>query len=393
MRLHIVSLPHTQTTLDYISCAYTSKVRNFATMMKSLDYEVYVYASEENDADVTELITVASKTDQEKWFGEFDYHSNFYPITWEPSDTHWVEMNNNAIEEIRKRVQPDDIICVIAGRCQQQIAQAFPWVPTVEFGIGYSGVFSDFKVFESYSHMHYVYGLMNNDDGRAYDCVIPNFFNPSEFYLAKYLDIKHSMNPYYLFLGRFIPRKGIEIAVEATRQLGVNLVMAGQGCRQDGNKFYGGDGMMVEGDHLSHIGHVDVKDRATLLNTAIATFMPTTYLEPFGGVAVESLLSGTPVIASDFGAFTETIRHGIDGYRFRTVGEAAHYASKEMLGKLPTRYTIRSNAISRYSMDVVKYKYDDYFRQVIGAWNGSADFFSRWHGRDDRYALTSTEKA
>jgi hypothetical protein len=67
---HVVSLPHTQTTLDYEACAYTSKVRKFCNMMKSLGHTVYLYASEDNEADVDELITIAPKADQKKWFGE-----------------------------------------------------------------------------------------------------------------------------------------------------------------------------------------------------------------------------------------------------------------------------------------------------------------------------------
>lgn len=379
MRFHVLSLPHTELTTDYISCAYTQKARKFCTMMHSLGHEVYAYAGEESEAELTELVTIASVEDRQRWFGDFDYHSNFYPITWGPGDLHWIESNNNAIAEIRKRIQPGDIICLIAGECQKQVADAFPSNPVVEYGIGYRGSFANFRVFESYAHMHWVYGnILNSDDGRYYDCVIPNYFDPDEF------QPQTLKSDYYVFLGRFIRRKGIEIAVEATRKLGAKLVMAGQGCTQKGTMF-AGDDIIVEGGHLSHVGHVNIEQKAKLLAGAKACFMPTIYLEPFGGVAVEALLSGTPVIASDFGAFTEIVRPGIDGYRFRTIGEAAYFASDDMLDKLPSSEEIARDTAARYSMDVIKYKYQDYFEQVLGAFYGKADFYSDWHGDFTRY--------
>ena len=40
MRLHVVSLPHSQTTRGFDTCAFTAKVRKFADMMRSLGHEV-----------------------------------------------------------------------------------------------------------------------------------------------------------------------------------------------------------------------------------------------------------------------------------------------------------------------------------------------------------------
>jgi len=61
MRFHVISLPHTQTTKEYVNCAYTEKVRRFCMMMKGLGHTVYLYASEDIDAPVVELIYCISK--------------------------------------------------------------------------------------------------------------------------------------------------------------------------------------------------------------------------------------------------------------------------------------------------------------------------------------------
>ena len=367
LRFHVISLPHTQTTLEYEACAYTSKVRKFCNMMKSLGHTVYLYASEENEAEVDELITIAPKSDQYKWFGDNDYKKNFFNITWEKEDEHWKKTNERAIEEISKRLKPKDFICIIGGNCQKQIADAFPKNMSVEFGIGYGGVFSAYKVFESYAWMHYVNGTLNDDNGHFYDAVIPNYFEPKNF------PFKAKKEDYFLFLGRLTKRKGPEIAAEVTRRIGAKLIMAGQGVKSiEGNKIIG-DGITLEGDHIKHVGHADVKKRAKLLSGAKAVFMGTTYLEPFGGVSIESLLCGTPVISTDFGAFPENIQHGVHGYRFRTIGEAIWAANN--VDKLNNK-AIHEYAVKNFSVDRIKYMYEAYFEQLLTLW--SEGFYSDW---------------
>jgi len=270
---------------------------------------------------------------------------------------------------------------VIAGWCQKPVTDAFPGHLGVEYGIGYTGVYSDYKVFESYAHMHWVYGNLKDDNGKFFDCVIPNYFNPNEF------TFRAKPDDYYLWLGRFIERKGPEIAVEVTRRLGKKLIMAGQGVQSNTTEggvttLVGDNGFTLTGNHITHIGHVGVSERAKLLAGAKATFMATTYLEPFGGVSIESMFSGTPVIATDFGAFPENVIHGVSGYRFRTIGEAVQFSSDEMLNKLD-RDGIRSYAMNNFSMDVVRFRYQDYFEQLYTLWEEG--FYSTKETSADRY--------
>ena len=385
MRIHIPSLPHTEVNSEYNACAYTQKVRKFCNMMTSLGHEVFLYAGENSDPATAESITIATEADRERWFGKYDHTKILPPLSWNATDIHWVEFNTRVIREIEARIQPLDIIGIIGGTCQEQIAKAFSnkQNPIIEWGIGYDGIFADFKVFESYAHMHTLYGRLRIEDGKFYDCVIPNFFNISEFALG---DLIENRPIPLTYLGRFIKRKGIEIAVAVAEKLDVELTVAGQGCRQYGNTFSGPD-FSVTSDHINYIGHVSIDDRKELLSSSQCLIVPTLYIEPFGGVAVEAMLSGTPVVASDFGAFTETVEQGINGYRFRTIGEAAYGVQQS---KNLDRLEIFSNARQKYDMNVIKHQYNDYFEQVLGLYYNRKDeryndFYGNWHGSTTRY--------
>ncbi|MFI5779355.1 glycosyltransferase [Nocardia sp. NPDC051570] len=350
MRFHVAALPHTQTTKHYSPCAYTQKVRKFCDMMMALGHEVYLYASEENEAACTELITVVTKDDQREWFGAKTLADGFDWFTWDAHERHWLIANARTITEIAKRKQPRDIICAIGGSGQKPLADAFPELQTVEFGVGYSGVFANYRVFESYAWMHAVYGARSSvgrimsERGQFYDAVIPNYFEVEDFPFAEEKD------DYFLFIGRLIEAKGYQIAVDACKRLGAKLIVAGAGRPPD----YG-----------EYAGVVDVRQRGELMSRARGVFVPSLYLEPFGGVHIEAMLCGTPVITTDWGAFSETVRHGVQGFRCRTLREFCDGA--EAADKLDRR-AIRDYAVSKFSTEVVARQYDDYFHRLQTLW-------------------------
>lgn len=344
---HVISLPHTQTTRAYTHCAYTEKVRKFCNMMMSLGHKVYLYASEDNEAECTELITCITKEQQKDLIG-IEVPTDNLKAKFDPSAEYWRIMNANAIEGISERKQPKDYICLIAGLCQKPIADAFPQVISVEFGIGYGGVFSQYKVFESYAWMHTVYGSLmgaHAANGNNYDCVIPNYYETEDFPLGETKD------DYFFFMGRLTERKGYNIAVEACKRLGKRLLIAGQGTPPEFGEY---------------IGVLDPVKRGEVMSKAQAVFVPTQYIEPFGGVAVESMLCGTPIITSDYGAFTEYNIHGVTGFRCRTLGE--YMEAMGLVNTLDYK-AIREYAQANYSVERVKYMYQSYFDQLSTLWD------------------------
>lgn len=337
MRIHLVALPHTQTTKAYSTCAYTEKVRKFATMMTERGHEVFLYAGENNEAQCTEHIECISEPRQD-YYG-FEGPQDYLKIDFN-AEQPWDFFHRNAIYEMRKRMQPHDLICVITGSPTMPIAKAFPNNICVEFGVGYSGIAHNHRVFESYAWRNYVYGY-HKMDGAFYDTVIPNYFDVQDF---PYTSEKHN---YYLFIGRLNANKGLNIAQDVCERLGLPLKVAGPG------NFSG---------YGEYVGVVGPKERGELMSKAVATFVPTMYVPPFEGVHIESLLCGTPVITTDFGVFSETVEQGVNGFRCTTLQEFMDATEKV--------YALDRDAISRaarayYSTDMVAMQYEAYFNKLL----------------------------
>jgi len=344
LRFHIVSLPHTNTTEDFTACAYTEKVRKFCIMMKNLGHTVFLYGGEFNEAPCDEHIVCITEEQRLKAVGNNHYSA----ASFDWNLPHWVEFNGNVIKGIQERLEHKDFICLITGYASKPIADAFPNELSVEFGIGYGGWFANYKVFESYAWMHACYGSKVTDphtlDGKFFDTVIPSYIDVDDFALQEEPD------DYYLYIGRLTERKGYQVAVDVCKALGKRLVIAGQGTPPS----YG-----------EYVGVVGTEERSKLMGGAIATFTPTIYVEPFGTVAIEAMACGSPVISTDWGAFTETVIDGVTGFRCHTLQEFmdAAEAAKHLDRKAISQYSK-----DRYGLDTVGLMYEKYFTRLQTLW-------------------------
>jgi glycosyltransferase involved in cell wall biosynthesis len=344
-RIHVVSLPHTLLTKDYDWCAYTAKVRRFIDMLDMAGVEAIVYGPDIHDTPgATEYNVIVEEEDRLQWFGDAEWDNTRVFDRWDTEDICWRQTNTRAAKQIRQNWRTGDIVGVIGGLCQKQIideiAALGPLV--VEWGIGYSGVIpGTHRVFESYAWMHHVAGLTHADDMRMFDAVIPNCYDLDDFTFSD------TPGDYLLYMGRPTPRKGLPIIADIAKRTSLPVLMAGQ------------PGEPIPG--TEHVGLVTGKRKADLLAGARALLTPTTYLEPFGGVAVEAMLSGTPVIATDYGAFTETVVPGVTGYRARMLKDFMD--AIEAITALDRR-AVANHAIARYSLDAGARMYGDYLRRV-----------------------------
>jgi glycosyltransferase involved in cell wall biosynthesis len=345
-RFHVVGLPHTCVTLEYTACAFTERVRKFCEMMYGLGHEVFLYAGPQSTAKVTEHIPCITEEERLAVVGT----SHFVHASFDYNLPHWRKFNDTAISEIKKRAEPRDFICIIGGLAHKQIADAFPDMMTVEFSIGYGGNFAKYRVWESYAWMHTCYGSQggtnpNAIDGRWFDAVIPGSFDPEDF------PFRAEKDDYFLFIGRLTERKGFQIAADVCQRLGKRLLIAGQGDPPSYGEF---------------VGVVGPEERGRLMAGARAVFVPTIYIEPFGNVAVEAQLCGTPVICTDWGAMTETVEDGVTGFRCRTFQEFLMAAQRA--DELDRAY-IRDQAVRNYSTAAIAMKYQRHFERLHTLWS------------------------
>ncbi|MEB3232535.1 MAG: glycosyltransferase family 1 protein [Leptolyngbyaceae bacterium] len=125
------------------------------------------------------------------------------------------------------------------------------------------------------------------------------------------------------YVGRFDRRKGIETLVRAIGQSrhrdGAQLrLLIGGGSRpghSDGDERLRIEGIVAELNLASIAlfpGRISDEDLALYYAAADVTVVPSHY-EPFGLVAIESMASGTPVVASDVGGLQFTVQHNVTG--------------------------------------------------------------------------------
>ncbi len=120
-----------------------------------------------------------------------------------------------------------------------------------------------------------------------------------------------------LFMGRIVYEKGIQHLISAMPKIlhGYNdakLIIAGRGAMTDELKQQ--VQQMGISNKVYFTGYMNSKDVAKMYKCADISVFPSIY-EPFGIVALEAMLSGTPVVVSDIGGLNEIVEHGVDGMK------------------------------------------------------------------------------
>jgi glycosyltransferase involved in cell wall biosynthesis len=168
---------------------------------------------------------------------------------------------------------------------------------------------------------------------------------------------------YLAFVGRVTPEKGIREALELASKTGITLRAAAKVLSPaEWRHFEDVVQPAIEGGEIDFLGEVGADERDPLYANALATVMLGGWPEPFGLVAIESMATGTPVIARRAGALTETIDHGVTGFLVDDVGEAV--LAVERVRELDRR-VIRERTLARFSPVRMVDEYERVYRRVL----------------------------
>lgn len=384
--LHLIAPFHTQLTDEFSHCAFTGKALRFSKMMQE-HYSVIEYANEGSES-------VCERKEPMLTRSEFAIH---YPPL-KPGQTHgeyakigtpaWHLFDTRLRYTLQKKVKRHDFICHPFGRAHSGLVSELPQAFHLETGVGYPDApMNAWRVYESEAWRHHHIGRWENmrspesgdaiyvhDKGisKGYSWVIPNYYDLDDWPVVRG---PSNDPPYVCFMGRIGTPKGSNVLVaiieawdEKYPDSKLQFHIAGQGDYQaeilSKLKRWGVNKRLV------HVGALKGKERAAFVGNAIAQLAPTNFIEPFGGAGVEGMLCGTPLLASNFGAYTETIKNGINGFRCKTLRDWISGIEWALLtgsisGLQPDRNEIASHAREKYSLQTCATQYTQVIQQLL----------------------------
>ncbi len=136
---------------------------------------------------------------------------------------------------------------------------------------------------------------------------LPNFID-----LDKYNPDGES--DYYLYFGRLLPEKGVDILIRAVAMVGEGkLKIAGSGPERPALEELAGS---LEDGEVEFLGHLSGDKLRETVSRAQFTVLPSRWYENLPFSIMESFAAGVPVVAARTGGIPEMVDDGVNGYLF-----------------------------------------------------------------------------
>jgi glycosyltransferase involved in cell wall biosynthesis len=171
---------------------------------------------------------------------------------------------------------------------------------------------------------------------------------------------------YFAHIGRYAPEKGTHIAIEIARAASLPLKLAGRAHPKDIDYYNRQIAPHLDDPGVSELGEADHEAKIALLRSARALLCPLEWDEPFGLIAVEAMLCGTPVLGFRRGSFPEIVDEGVTGH-LADPGDVASLT--RLAASLDTfdRAACVRRARERFSAKTMVCAYEVLYRSLAGS--------------------------
>lgn len=177
---------------------------------------------------------------------------------------------------------------------------------------------------------------------------------------------------YATHIGRFAAEKGTHLAILAAIEARTSIVVAGR-CHEnrDDRRYYHREVEPLLSHPLVHnVGEADLPRKLELLQNAKALLCPILWEEPFGLIAIEAMMVGTPVIGFRHGSFPEIVDEGVTGFLVEDIG---HMTEQLRCLEGFNRQACAERARERFSADRLAADYERVFEECAHESLGAAE--------------------
>lgn len=164
---------------------------------------------------------------------------------------------------------------------------------------------------------------------------------------------------YLLFFATMSHEKGVDRAIEIAEKTGMKMIMSGDIRRK---ADFEAIKSRIDGKQITYLSEVDARKKNELMRNAKAYIFPIRWSEAFGLTVVESLASGTPVIAYPNGSLPELIDDGKTGFLVNSIDQAIE-AIKKIDGI--SREECRRQAVERFDVSVMAKNYVKVYEELL----------------------------
>ncbi len=170
---------------------------------------------------------------------------------------------------------------------------------------------------------------------------------------------------YLLYVGRILPDKGADLAVEIALKTNHKLLIAGSYYDKD-QGFFDEKIKPFLGEQIQHLGSISQADLIPYYQKAKALLLPLRWEEPFGLVMIEAMACGTPVITTNHGAAPEIVIPNKTGFIVKNGEIADDFIDAVNSIETINRADCRKHVEDKFTLTHMAQNYVSLYKTILG---------------------------